>query len=134
MPDKNNIPTDARETLKQISRSLELLQADPAIQKVTRTLSALRDDPRFAHLRNWHEQRQRPKTRNTKPAIEIPHLDEAIEQVFRKRWKSRKAGAGRVMRILKTKFDVIVPNSHERTIQRRIEAARKARGQISHPR
>jgi hypothetical protein len=134
MPDKNIIPTDAREALKQISQSLERLQADPAIQKIARTLSDLRHDPRFAHFRNWHEQRQRPKTRNTKPTIEIPHLDEAIDQVFRERWKSRKAGAGRVMRILKTKFNVIVPSSQERTIQRRIEAARKARGQISQPR
>jgi hypothetical protein len=59
MPDKNIIPTDAREALKQISQFLERLQADPAIQKIARTLSALRDDPRFAHFRNWHEQRQR---------------------------------------------------------------------------
>jgi hypothetical protein len=79
--------------------------------------------------------------KRTRPPIEIPHLQDAIEtflcedeieRAFRRLAKQPprkplpKADADRVIQILKDDYGVSVPDNKQKTIQRRIADARNA--------
>jgi hypothetical protein len=154
MLNKDSITAIWREEARRGLQELQLWDS-PEFREIGERLQRLKDSPVFLQLREWHQRAEaspqyqemrerfrlteafiqqllnrrdrqdRPKKR-TRPPIEILHLQEAIERLFAEpRIESPTAEAGRLIEILNDEYAVKVPDSQEKTVIRRIAAARK---------
>jgi hypothetical protein len=109
--------------IRKFGRELANLPEDHPLRKMSR------DAQRLAELREQQRRelkaKKRAKKKKTRPPVEIPHLDAALKDLAAARAKDKKlhkpkAGAQHVMTFLKNKHRVVLPDSQQRTIERRI--------------